>query len=119
MRSELRKARINSGFTVEELAGIVGISISFYYKLESGQRNPTIALAGRLAKILGNKVELLFFNDNMDKTSNGHMVKEQLRCAISGCFDKYNICCKVCDIKNCNYKCNFINDKECKHQRLE
>lgn len=55
----------------------------------------------------------------VDKESNGHNVKKLLRCTISGCFDKYNICCKACDIKKCRYKCNHMDEKECKYQRWD
>lgn len=55
----------------------------------------------------------------VDKESNGHIVKKQLRCTISGCFDKNNICCKACDIKKCRFKCNFLDKEECEHQRWD
>lgn len=55
-------------------------------------------------------------NSKMDEESNTYVVKKQLRCAISGCFDKNNICCKECDIKKCRYKCNFIDKDICEHQ---
>lgn len=56
----------------------------------------------------------------MDKESDAYVVKKQLRCTISGCFDKDNICCKACDIrKKCRFKCNFIDKEECEHQRWE
>jgi hypothetical protein len=60
-----------------------------------------------------------FYRYGMDKESNGHNVKKSLRCTISGCFDKYNICCKACDIKKCRYKCNHMHEEECKYQRLD
>lgn len=118
MRRELKKARKDIGFTVEQLSGMVNISTSFYYKIESGRRNPTMALAGEIARALHKKVELLFFSEGMDNMSKGDNVKKQLRCAVSGCFDKHNICCKACDIKGCRFKCNFIKEEICKHQYL-
>lgn len=60
-----------------------------------------------------------FFCENVDAESNGHVMKKQLRCAISTCFDKGSICCKVCDIKNCRYKCNFIDKVVCENQYWE
>lgn len=81
-----------------------------YIESEREKRNPIIRIADKLIRILGNK---------MDKESNGHVVKKQLRCAISSCFDKNNICCKTCDIKKCRYKCNFIDKEVCEHQKWD
>ena len=66
-------------------------------------------IAKRLFKT-GNKS---FYNKSMDERSNGQVVKKQLKCAISSCFDKQNICCKECNIKGCRYKCNFIDNEAC------
>ena len=60
-----------------------------------------------------------FFNKNMDGESKEYEVKKLLRCAVSGCFDKHNICCKACDIKKCRYKCNFVDKEVCEHQYLK
>ena len=60
-----------------------------------------------------------FFITKTDKESNPYIVKKQLRCSISGCFDKYNICCKACDIKKCRYKCNYMDKEECEYQLPE
>jgi hypothetical protein len=54
--------------------------------------------------------------NNMDNMSDAHEIKKQLRCSISGCFDKDNLCCKACDIKNCRYKCNNLHKKVCENQ---
>lgn len=116
MRAELKNARKDSGFTVAEVSSMVEISTSFYYKIESGKRNPTIALAGRIAKILGKRVEQLFFNEAAYEGPDKNPVKKQLRCTISTCFDMQNICCKACDIKKCRYICNYIDKVECEHQ---
>jgi uncharacterized protein YutE (UPF0331/DUF86 family) len=78
-----------------------------------------MALAAEIARALHKKVEQLFFNEEMDNMSSYYVVKKQLRCAVSSCFDKYNICCKACDIKKCRYKCNFINKEVCEHERIE
>ncbi len=92
---------------------------SEYYKSEREKRNPIIVLVKKLIWILRKKAEQLFFSRKVDKESNGHIVEKQLRCAISSCFDKNNICCKACDIKKCRYKCNFIDKEVCEHQKQD
>jgi len=114
MRKELKKARKEAGLSVEEISTAVGISTSFYYKIESGRRNPTISLAAKIAKLLDRKVEQIFLNDlDAEEPAND---KKQIRCMNSFCFDMGDICCKSCRIKKCMYECNFINEAECKHQ---
>ena len=63
-------------------------------------------------------VEELGFNKKLDEVSKKQKEIILLRCAASSCFDKYNICCKACDIKNCRYKCNFLDKKVCEHQYM-
>ena len=41
-REKLRKYRQSIGKTQEEMAEIWGITLSFYYKIESGEKNPSI-----------------------------------------------------------------------------
>lgn len=70
MRENLKNARIKKGITVSKIAKLTNISASFYYKIESGLRNPTMNLAKRISDILGKGIEYLFFNDNLDEMSN-------------------------------------------------
>lgn len=57
-----------------------------------------------------------YHNKSMDERSNGHVVKKQLKCAVSSCFDRQDICCKECNIKGCRYKCNYLDKEVCEHQ---
>ena len=86
------------------------------YTTRNIEHIPEVSIVSRIGKRLFMMVEELGFNKNVDEQSNGHEVKKQLRCAISGCFDKDNICCKQCDIKKCRYKCNFVDKEVCEHQ---
>jgi len=70
MRIQLRKRRSKQGITVAEMARKLGISESFYYKIEQGIRNPTMNLAKRIADLLGSTVDELFFESQLDETSN-------------------------------------------------
>ncbi|KAB8139071.1 helix-turn-helix transcriptional regulator [Gracilibacillus oryzae] len=71
MRHNLRNIRIKKGYKdVEKLARKIGISASYYYKIEQGKRAPGINLAKRIADILEHTVDELFFNRNLDESSN-------------------------------------------------
>lgn len=60
MRDNLKKVRKDYGLSVEEIANELNISKSFYYKIESGIRNPTISLAKKIAKLFKLEIEELF-----------------------------------------------------------
>ncbi len=49
---QLRKARINSGFTQEELAVKAGFSRSYYTEIETGKRNISLLNLYRLVECL-------------------------------------------------------------------
>lgn len=117
MRKELKNARKDMGLTVAEVCNMVDISPSFYYKIESGKRNPTIALAAKIAKVLEKRVEQLFFDEAADDEPEEHENKEHIRCTASFCFDMQDICCKSCSFKKCTYKCDHIDEDECKYQK--
>lgn len=69
MREVLRQYRLKSGMTVEQIAKIVKVAPSTYYKWEDGSRSPNIKKALLIAKILGSTVEELFFDELLDKMS--------------------------------------------------
>lgn len=71
MRENLKKARVNKGLAVAEIAMLANISPSFYYKIESGLRNPTMNLAKKISDILEKDINHLFFSNNLDKMSKG------------------------------------------------
>jgi uncharacterized protein YutE (UPF0331/DUF86 family) len=78
-----------------------------------------VSIACQVAKRLFAIGERRFFVESMDEESNGRVVKKQLKCAISSCFDMGSICCKECTIKNCRYKCDFIDREVCEHEYIE
>jgi putative transcriptional regulator len=69
-RTPLKKKRESNGLNVAELAEKAGISKWYYYKIEAGTRNPTMDQAKRIADILGETVDELFFANVLDETSN-------------------------------------------------
>jgi len=66
MRSNLKMLREKNGLTVKEIADLLGISESFYYKIESGIRNPTINLARDISNLFGKNINYIFFNEILD-----------------------------------------------------
>ena len=76
MRCLMREARENQGLTVNQVAVMLGISASFYYKIEQGMRNPTILLAKRIAELLGKGVDQLFFAHSLDNASKTININE-------------------------------------------
>lgn len=70
-RAALIAERKKASLSVAEIADLLEISPSFYYKIESGDRNPTISLAKRISDLFSKSVEALFFGEVLDETSNG------------------------------------------------
>ena len=77
MRCLMRQAREDQGLTVNQVAVTLGISASFYYKIEQGMRNPTILLAKRIAELLGKGVDQLFFDHWLDNESKAISINER------------------------------------------
>jgi putative transcriptional regulator len=69
MRQNLKLARLEKKLSVADVSTLLGVSKSFYYKIEQGIRNPTMNSAHTLSIILGQNVEYLFFDNVLDKTS--------------------------------------------------
>lgn len=69
MRHTLRLARIRKGLSVSEMARRLGISVSHYYKIEEGVRNPSMDLAKQIAVVLDTTVDALFFAPRLDDAS--------------------------------------------------
>jgi transcriptional regulator with XRE-family HTH domain len=56
----IRKARIDSGLSQEELAGRMGVEQFYISGLEAGRRNPTLVTLWKAANALGVEVGTLF-----------------------------------------------------------
>lgn len=70
MRTSLKQARIEKGFTVAETAKILNVSPAVYYKWEDGTRAPLIDNARQVAALFEKSIEELFFDSELDETSN-------------------------------------------------
>lgn len=69
MRLHLQNTRRSKNISVGEMASQLKISKSYYYKIEQGVRNPTLELARKIAGILGEPVDKIFFGNELDRTS--------------------------------------------------
>lgn len=61
MREGLRAARIASGYSVTDIARLLKVTPSVYYKWEYGSRDPMLGNAWRLSLLLCRSLEELFF----------------------------------------------------------
>jgi putative transcriptional regulator len=69
MRKELKEARLAKGLTQEQLAAMTGLkSKGHYCMIEKGRRGVSIELALRIAEVLGQPVEKLFFTPKVNQT---------------------------------------------------
>ena len=71
MRLKLKELRTKNNLSVADMAIKLGVSTSYYYKIESGIRNPTISLARQICIIIGGNIDVLFFASCLDQMSNG------------------------------------------------
>lgn len=60
MKNRIRIARAEAGLTQEELARRTGVSRQAIHSIENDKYVPSVALAIRIARVLGKSVEELF-----------------------------------------------------------
>lgn len=68
MRQRLIKLRKERGMTQQQVAEILGITRSFYGMIETGDRNPTLELAKRIAELFQVEIEQIFFGEKSNET---------------------------------------------------
>ncbi|MCC5467366.1 helix-turn-helix transcriptional regulator [Pelosinus baikalensis] len=78
MRKALEKARIIKKFSVEEIAEMVKVSPSTWYKWEAGTRDPSLKNAQKIVDLLGETVEELFFTNKLDEMSNLYFSQKRI-----------------------------------------
>jgi len=61
MKNSIREMRTAAGLTQEELGRQAGVSRQTIISIEGGRYDPSLALALKLAGLLGSTVENLFF----------------------------------------------------------
>lgn len=60
LRDWLKKIRQEKHFTLQKVSAIVGISKSYYEKIERGERTPSVDVAKKIANVLGFPWEKFF-----------------------------------------------------------
>jgi transcriptional regulator with XRE-family HTH domain len=58
--ARLRQLRQGKGFTLKQLAAVVGVSESFVSQVERGKANPSVTILTRMAEALGASMTALF-----------------------------------------------------------
>ena len=67
MYEKLKELREKKGYTIEDLATVIGKSAPNYYKKENGDVKFSVNEALRISKFLKCKVETIFFKDNLSE----------------------------------------------------
>lgn len=78
LRKILAQKRKGAGLTQEETRKLLGISLSFYRKIEQGTRNPGLELAQEIAKLFDTTVDEIFFENKRHQQcpkTNNHRFK--------------------------------------------
>lgn len=68
MITPIKLKRMLLGLKPEEIAEQLNCSLSFYYKIESGKRYPTLLTAYKLARILNSSIDELFGTQLQEET---------------------------------------------------
>ena len=63
MKNNIKQLRKQAGLRQEDMAAQLGVSRQTIIAIENDKYNPTLELAMKLAKLLGQKVEDIFFPD--------------------------------------------------------
>lgn len=64
MRNVIKKLRKEAGLRQEDMARKLGVSRQTIIAIENDKYNPTLELAMKIARLLGRRVEEIFFLEN-------------------------------------------------------
>jgi len=68
MKNNIKQLRKKAGLRQEDMAALLGVSRQTIIAIENDKYNPTLELAMKIAKLLGLRVEDIFFlNENEGK----------------------------------------------------
>lgn len=68
MYEKLKELREKKGYTIDDMARIIGKSAPNYYKKENGDVKFSVNEAIEISKFLKTKVEKIFFKDELSET---------------------------------------------------
>ena len=66
MYKKLKELRIKNNMSLIEIANSIGISKTFYFQIENGQRRLLYENAVKIAKIFKVKPDYLFYDDTLE-----------------------------------------------------
>ena len=73
MKNKVKEFRLRAGYTQKQLADLAFVSSRTIISLETGQYNPSLLLAYRLARIFGTTVEDLYcLEENLKKEEQNY-----------------------------------------------
>lgn len=68
MYEKLKELREKKGYTIDDMARVIGKSAPNYYKKENGDVKFSVNEAIEISKFLKTKVEKIFFKDELSET---------------------------------------------------
>ena len=71
MRNRIKQLRKEAGFRQEDMAKKLGVSRQTIIAVENDKYNPTLELAMKMARLLGRRVEEIFFLEEEEEKENG------------------------------------------------
>lgn len=71
MRNVIKKLRKEAGLRQEDMARELGVSRQTIIAIENDKYNPTLELAMKIARLLGRRVEEIFFLEEEEDKENG------------------------------------------------
>lgn len=71
MRNVIKKLRKEAGLRQEDMARKLGVSRQTIIAIENDKYNPTLELAMKIARLLGRRVEEIFFLEEEENKENG------------------------------------------------
>lgn len=79
MNSKLIEFRESLNMSQKDMASTLGISSSFYTKIELGQRNPSFNFIKKMKKKFNMNVDEIFFKSQSHKTCiNDQLIKKEV-----------------------------------------
>lgn len=65
MNNSMKTYRNNLGYTQQNIAEKLGITVSSYNMIENGRRNPSLILAKKISLLFETTIDEIFFNNNV------------------------------------------------------
>lgn len=84
MNNRLKEARLTKNLTQKELAGMVGISESYYCQLETGARRISLPIAQKISFALDKGLDDIFSPSNLAKRNGKVVIDDDKQLGMKG-----------------------------------